>query len=174
MGPRALLVLCGIATLAVTAAAAAPIKPTQRRCGDRAVTILFWPRGHGKIRSLGFPESKAPHLELYRYAGAQTYLPANAIGFAEANGPYKLAPRCKSQQVTAKLTYTLSKTRTDKLIATCSFPSGASVQTQKIATAGWDVKLLDGTRKVVLRAQIKPAGSTLSATQQCSIGKAPS
>ena len=76
--------------------------------------------------------------------------------------------------MTAKLTYLPSKTRTDRLIATCSFPSGASVQTQKIGTAGWNVQLLDGTRKVVLRAQVKPTGSTLSLSQQCSIGKAPS
>jgi hypothetical protein len=175
MGHRALLVLCGIATLAVTTAAAAPAPPTQRRCGDKAVTVLFWPKGHGVIRSLGFPESKAPHLELYRYAGAQTYLQTNAIGFAEARGPYKLlAPRCKSQRVTTNVTYLPSKRLDAKLIATCSFPSGASVQTQKIGTTGWDVRLLDGPSKVVLRAQIKPIGSTLSSSRQCSIGKAPS
>jgi len=176
VGVRALSLFCfcGGAILAGTTLAAAPATaPGQRSCGDKAVTVLFWPKGHGLIRSLGFPASKAPHLELYRYAGAQTYLPANQLGFAEAKGPYKLAPRCKSQQVTTKLTYTASKTRTDKLIATCSFPSGASVQTQKIGTAGWNVQLLDGTRKVVLKAQIKPKGSTVSATQQCSIGKAP-
>jgi hypothetical protein len=178
MGARALVLSCvgGVAILVGTALAAGPATaPGQRTCGDRAVTILFWPKGHGVIRALGFPESKKPHLELYRYAGAQTYLPANAIGFAEAGGPYKLlAPRCKAQAVTTKLTYAPWKTRTDKLIATCSFPSGATVQTLKIGTAGWDVKLLDGSRKVVLRAQIKPAASTLSATQQCSIGRAPS
>ena len=177
MGARALVLscFCGGAILAGTALAAGPATaPGQRTCGDRAVTILFWPKGHGVVRSLGFPESKAPHLELYRYAGAQTYLPANSLGFAEANGPYKVAPRCKSARVTTKLTHAPWKTRTDKLIATCSFPSGARMQTQKIGTAGWDVQLLDGERNVILRAQIKPAGSTISATQQCSIGKVPS
>jgi hypothetical protein len=48
------------------------------------------------------------------------------------------------------------------------------VQTQKIGTAGWDVRLLDGPSKVVLRAQIKPVGSTLSSSQQCRVGTAPS
>lgn len=172
MAVRALLPLAVVAALAVTAAAAAPVKPTQRRCGDKAVTVLFWPKGHGVVRSLGFPESRAPHLELFRYAGAQTYRPPNQIGFVESKGPVKLAARCKAVSLTAS---SFPGTRPSKApaVASCSVPSGLNVQTQKIGSVGWDVRMVDPPKKVVLRATITPTGSALYTTQQCRIGKAP-
>lgn len=170
----ALVGLCGAAVLAGSTASAGPAAtPVQRACGDKAITILFWPKGHNVIRSLGFPASPRPHLELYRYAGAQTYRSTNAIGFVEAGGPAKLSPRCKSQPATSKLSSAFSKTSTGKVIATCSFPAGMRIQTQKVGTV-WEVRMFDPPTKVVLRARIAPTKSTLYTTQQCAIGAAPS
>ena len=176
MGARALLLggLCGVAILAGATASAGPLAaPTQYRCGDKAMTILFWPKGHGVIRSTGWPATPSAHLELYRYAGANTYKPANAVGFADVKGPTsKVAARCKRETAVLRPVLKNLKNTTGAVVATCAFPGGSSVQTQR-AGSGWDVKLLDSTKKVVLRAQMRPTASILSTSSQCSLGKPP-
>ena len=177
MGVRALLLACfcsGAILLGTTATAGPLATPTEYRCGDKAVTVLFWPKGHGVIRSTGWPATPSPHVELYRYAGSSTYKPANAVGFADVKGPTsKVNPRCKRQPVTAHPVFKNLKSSTAQLVATCAFPGGSTVQTQRVGQ-GWDVKLLDSTKNVVLRAQMKPAKSILQTTSQCSLGKSPS
>lgn len=50
----------------------------QLTCGAQ-FTLLFWPTGHGKVTSLGFPAYPLPHAELF----AGTRQP----GYLEAAGP---------------------------------------------------------------------------------------
>ena len=174
MGARAaiLLTVAASACVAATAAAAPTAAPIQATCNAKAITVLFWPKGHKVVRSLGFPASPRPHMEIFRYAAARTYTPANQIGLAEANGPASFHPKCAKQTPTVGLTKLPARKTSAAAAVSCSFASTGTMQMQKVGTS-YDVKLLDG-KKIVLQAKVAPTGSSLSAsTQQCRIGAAP-
>ncbi len=49
-----------------SARSAPALRPVQVRCGEGGVTFLFWPKGHGTIRSADLGAHPAPHVELYK------------------------------------------------------------------------------------------------------------
>jgi hypothetical protein len=164
----------GLAAANGPAASTAP--QVQGNCADKSVTVLFWPQGHGVIRTLRFPTYRPPHLEIYRYAARNTFASANQRGFAAANGESTFAKACKREQEQRTFQVLPARSIRTKATVTCSFTRGAKVQLKKVAGAGarWDVRLIDPPNKVVLRAIIAPQGSHLSASrQQCAIGAAP-
>ena len=80
-GPvRRTLATCGIALAASLAGAgvASPAVHQRVGCKQRAVGLLFWPRGHAAVPSVGFPRFLVPHAELYR--PGPPYPDARALG----------------------------------------------------------------------------------------------
>jgi hypothetical protein len=80
MGRKAVSAAAGLAAAAASAVsghAAMPVQAESYACNPNAtLTVLWHPRGHGPIESLGFPAWSAPHVEFYRGArpGTDTYL----------------------------------------------------------------------------------------------------
>jgi hypothetical protein len=95
---RALLI--GVSALAVGLAAAAAtssaIAPKQVSCNRSLVIILFWPRGHGAIKSVGFQADRRPHIEIYKY-GRNGYPRRNFLAYAAVNGKTRFAASCKTK-----------------------------------------------------------------------------
>ena len=143
-------------------------------CGRAALVVLFWPNGHGTIRSAGLPASRAPHVELYRFAGAKTYRPENFVGSVAATGRPVL--RCRSKLVPAATTARAEgwSRRTSAVAISCAFRRTAGVQLATIQGV-WRLRLLDGARDLVLDAALSTVGaSTVGlAWSQCRAGRAP-
>ena len=55
--------LTALVLVSVPAHAAAP--SAKATCDNKKASFLFWPNGHGEIDSVGFPEFRTPHLEVY-------------------------------------------------------------------------------------------------------------
>jgi hypothetical protein len=51
--------------------------PTAKaKCDNKKASFLFWPNGHGRIDSAGFPEFRTPHLEVYPGFHSTSFPPA--------------------------------------------------------------------------------------------------
>ncbi|MEW6583532.1 MAG: hypothetical protein AB1416_12320, partial [Actinomycetota bacterium] len=82
-------VAAGTAVLVAAAPAAAKSVPVA--CpGASQLTVLFWPKGHPKIASLGFPAYRLPHAELFAAAKQVAYLEAGG-----AKGPVGSTSGCR-------------------------------------------------------------------------------
>jgi hypothetical protein len=85
-------------TLALAAAVpaagthSATAKPVQVSCNQASVVFLFWPRGHGAIRSAHLPAHPRPHVEIYK---SRSYSGSNLLGFLSSNGTVRFAGRCE-------------------------------------------------------------------------------
>jgi hypothetical protein len=66
-----------IASVAVFSAPGQAAAPTAKaKCGNKKASFLFWPNGHGRIDSVGFPEFRTPHLEVYPGYHSTSFPPA--------------------------------------------------------------------------------------------------
>jgi hypothetical protein len=62
----ALLTAGSVVTVAAPAAAQ---EVTAADCGSKTYRFLFWPDGHGEIKSAALPATPQPHLEVYSGTG---------------------------------------------------------------------------------------------------------
>jgi hypothetical protein len=170
------LVVTSVAAAAVPAAISAP--RVEGNCSTETPVVLFWPRGHAAIPSLGFPAFRTPHVEVYRYQAATTYRNANFVGYADGTGKSSLNPACKrvADHVTVQQLPATSITRAAAV--TCRTRGAALVQVRRIAGAGvrGEVRLLEAPNRLVLRALVtgNAIGSNLAYNpQRCRVGPAP-
>ena len=63
---RCLVLFSTIALAGVAAWSAAAADGERVACGARSIDVFFWPRGHGSLRSVGFPMFPQPHVEVFR------------------------------------------------------------------------------------------------------------
>ena len=72
--PAVATALVALALVSVPGQAATP--DAKARCGNKKASFLFWPTGHGRIDSVGFPEFREPHLEVYPGFHSTSFPPA--------------------------------------------------------------------------------------------------
>jgi hypothetical protein len=89
--------IIGVPALAAAALAAAThsapsARPVQVNCNLASAVFLFWPRGHGAIRSAHIPAHPRPHVEIYR---SHSYSGSNLLGFLSSNGTVRLSSKCE-------------------------------------------------------------------------------
>jgi hypothetical protein len=77
----------------VAACPARAATTTRVDCGQKKVTVLFWPHGHHEIPSLAFPQFLVPHLEVYKTASA--FPDVNELGVVQADGGTAVSKSCK-------------------------------------------------------------------------------
>jgi hypothetical protein len=158
----------GVSTHSARSAPAAALPNVS--CSQSLLVFLFWPHGHGAIKSVGFTAYKTPHLELYKY---ETGYPNSAfLGSAAANRLTSFAKACRGKSGKVGGTITHKKTVSRQLVFTCSVPKGARIVTKPVAGG---LKVDAGTSSThVVSANITMHGSTFSyASKRCSSGPSP-
>ena len=166
---RIRLVLLGAATLVLAAAPAAHAAQAVS-CSAPSATVLFWPKGHAAVPTVGFPKILTPHLEVYG-AGAG-YPSANFLLYADASRSTDASRSCGSGAV-AK-TSAVGHARTIKSAKAVTCTAGAAlVYDIKRAKRGLTIIGHAGTR-AYFRAEIHAKGSTLSYDRTaCNVAAAP-
>ena len=71
-GAAIVLIVLGAGIVPVIAGTAgAQTTPSVLNCNVTTYRLLFWPQGHGKVKSQNFPEYTVPHVELYTGSGRE-------------------------------------------------------------------------------------------------------
>src|SRR3954465_15908424 len=85
-----------LAAVAVGAARSAPPSTGPAvSCNQAQLVVLFWPQGHGAIKSVDFSAYKTPHLEIYKDVPGSRH--SAFLGFAAANKLTSFASDCRSK-----------------------------------------------------------------------------
>ena len=162
-----------IALAAFTATSSATQPTRQADCRQSLVIVLFWPKGHRAIGSIGFPAHPRPHVEVYKY-GKQGYPPKNFLVFASANGHVTFSKACKFASGPGPSGAITRKATAHKARAfSCRVPSGGVERTKPIK--GGIQFDLGAPRAHVLSAKLLSHGSTLDFSHAwCNVGSPPS
>jgi hypothetical protein len=172
------LILLGVSVLTAVALAAsthsarsAPATAMPNvSCKQSLLVFLFWPKGHGLIRSTGFAPYKTPHMEVYKYVAG--YPNSAFLAFAGANKLTSFAKSCRGQAGKVGGAIKNKKTITKTLVFTCSVPKSALLITKQIK-GGLQVDAGTATKHVV-SAKLLLSGSTFAYdTKLCRSGPAP-
>lgn len=161
-----------IALAAAAAGGSATRSAPQVSCGQSVVIILFWPHGHGAIRSVGFSADRSPHLEIYKY-GTKGYPRKNFLLYANAQGKTRYAKTCFTtggphpngtilQRLTAHKAQALS----------CRLPATGVTRMRRVS-GRFQIDIGSANDRVV-DAKLRPRGSTLDYSRtSCNTGPAP-
>jgi hypothetical protein len=175
------IVIALAAATALAAAVAAEGAPSasadQRACTASQVTVLFWPQGHPPVLSLGFPEFKLPHVEVYAYKGNATFQPQNQLAYAGTDRKTYFGRACSVRKADQKTFQVLpARAIRVKAAVSCTLSAAAQIQVRNVAGAGvrQELYVIEPPNKLVVRAQIAPQGTNLSySIRQCRQGPAP-
>jgi hypothetical protein len=154
----------------VAARSAPPSAAPAVSCNQTQLVFLFWPQGHGAIKSVNFSPYKTPHLEVYRYVAG--YPNSAFLGFAAANKLTSFATVCRSKAGKLGGAVKHRKTATKQLVATCSVPKEVLIAMKPV---GNGLKVDVGQQSsLVVSAKITTKGSTFSYdAKACSSGPSP-
>ena len=173
---RSLLIGVFALTIALSAVAAGgsatQVSPRQMSCGQTLVIVLFWPHGHGAIRSVGFRADRTPHLEIYKY-GTKGYPKKNFVAFADSKGHTRFAGTCFATGGAHPGTTILQQATVRKARAlSCRLPTKAVVRTRQVAGRFQVDVGTPGSR--VVSAKLRARGSWLDYSGiSCNVGPAP-
>jgi hypothetical protein len=173
-GAAIALVVAGASLVPLAATSAGAQTPSVLNCNVTTYRLLFWPQGHGKVKSQGFPEYKVPHVELYTGTGTK-YPDSESLGYVDSAGQKSNAPSCTAATLTgttggaippAKL-----KTLTKTSALACSAPSAAVIIVPTPAKASLSLAI---TGQSVASAVMSGTGSQLQYdSSMCKPQKAP-
>jgi hypothetical protein len=169
--------LTGVFALAIALAAAAAGGSATRAspqvtCGQSLVIVLFWPHGHGAIRSVGFRADRSAHVEIYKY-GRKGYPRKNFLVYANGQGRTRFAGSCVSaggphpngpilQRLTAHKARALS----------CRLPATAVMRMRRVADR-FQIDIGSPDARVV-SAKLRVRGSAVDYSRaSCNAGPAP-
>jgi len=91
-------------------------------CGSTTLRWLFWPKGHGEIKSQGFPAFPTPHLEVYVGTG-KTFADAQQVAYTDPTTS-KTADSCTPGTISPGTKPTTKSTTKAKQLV-CKFASNA-------------------------------------------------
>jgi hypothetical protein len=170
----ALASLLAAAFLSPAATARTEGQAIEGNCRAKAVVLLFWPQGHAELITGGQPASRVPHVELFRHAGNRTYLPSNQIGYADANGRFRLEPACRRKREQSRF-YDVRPARETRRAATiaCTVPGGALVHMRNSGTGGAELRVMDPPNKVILLALLGRSSRVVHSRWLCGTGAPP-
>ena len=163
-------------TLALAAAVpaagthSATAKPVQVSCNQASVVFLFWPRGHGAIRSAHLPAHPRPHVEIYK---SRSYSSSNLLGFLSSNGTVRFAGRCeRSTSPAPSGAIPRNDTVSSKRAIACALGTYSLLRVRHVV-GGLQLDLgIQGTKEASARITTKGASFTYD-TQFCRAGPAP-
>jgi hypothetical protein len=139
-------------------------------CKQQLLVFLFWPHGHGAIRSVGFSAYKTAHLEVYKYIAG--YPNSAFLGFAGANRLTSFARSCRGHDGSVSGAIKHKKTIKKQLVFTCAVPKSSLIVTKPMSGG---LKVDAGTPgSHVVSARITKAGASFSYdTKLCRSGPSP-
>ena len=166
------------AAFAPSAATRPPRAAVEGKCGTPTVTVLFWPRGHGAIASLGMPNLRTAHIEVYRYVGVRTYSNRNLLAYADGSGSISLRRECKRIRVQTKLRPFRATSLRRAVAITCRTKLNSLIQTRRVAADGVnaDIRVIEQPNRVVVRAILTKKRSNARVSYnptRCRVGKPP-
>jgi hypothetical protein len=157
----ALIALGAALAVPVLAAPAGAQTPNVLNCNITSYRFLFWPTGHGKVKSQNFPEYKVPHVELYTGTGAK-FTDDQSLGYVDSAGQTSHAPTCTTATLTATsggpIPAAKLKTVSKTASILCSVPSAAVLIVPTPAKASLSVVI---TGQSVASALMSGTGSQL-------------
>jgi hypothetical protein len=59
--------------------------PSEANCGQKQLSFLWWPSGHGASQQYNFPAFPAPHVEVYE-GGTTTYSESAFLAYFDDHG----------------------------------------------------------------------------------------
>jgi hypothetical protein len=127
-------------------------------CKRQLLVFLFWPHGHGAIKSVGFSAYKTPHLEVYKYVAG--YPNSAFLGFAGANRLTSFAMSCRGHRGSVGGAIKHKKTVKKQLVFTCSVPKSSLLVTKPLS-GGLKVDVGTSSSHVV-SARITKTGASFS------------
>src|SRR5262245_61136082 len=169
--------LTGVFALAIALAAAAAGGSATRSapqvtCGQSVVILLFWPHGHGAIRSVGFSADRSPHLEIYKY-GTKGYPRKKFLLYANAQGRTRYAKTCfttAGPHPNGVITRRLTATKARAL--SCRLPATGVIRLRRVS-GRFQIDIGSPNARVV-DAKLRPRRSTLDYSRaSCNAGPAP-
>jgi hypothetical protein len=139
-------------------------------CGSTTLRWLFWPKGHGEIKSQGFPAFPTPHLEVYAGTGKK-FPDDQQVGYADPTTA-TTADSCTPSPISpGTATITKATTKTKQLV--CRFASSPVFFAASNQAGGYSLlAYVDGTS--VVSATLADTGSKLQYDgKACKLKKAP-
>jgi hypothetical protein len=174
VGAAIALITLGVGVVPVLAGPAAAQTPSVVNCNVTTYRLLFWPQGHGKVKSQGFPEYTVPHVELYTGTGKK-YPDDQNLGYVDSAGQKSLAPSCTAASLTGTTGGAIPPDKLAKLTKTsalaCSAPAATVIIVPTPAKASLSVAI---TGQSVASALMSGTGSELQYDKtMCKPQKAP-
>ena len=148
-----------VAAASLVAVAGPAGAATGSDCGSTQYRLLFWPQGHGAIRSAGFPAFPPPHLELYIGTGTK-FANAQQVGYADATTSKVSTTACRVAPGGPSQPNTLTKTTSKTTMLVCKFKSSPLVTAAQALGSG-PALLLYASNRAAVYAIMKPTGSTV-------------
>jgi hypothetical protein len=132
---------------------------TGSDCGAKKFRLLFWPKGHKSVPSVGFPEFLTPHLELYTGTGKK--FPDNQeVAYADPTTSKVSATACTQAAGGTSKKATISKTTTKPTMLVCAFKSDPLVNAAQVVGGGYAILLYENDSAAAY-AIMKDTGSSL-------------
>ncbi len=156
----AALVVSGVGLIAP--AGAQTTAPSLLNCATTSYRLLFWPTGHGVVKSQKFPEYKTPHVELYGGTGKR-FEQTEYLAYVDATGANQRAATCAPGAITgssggAVPAANLVKS-TKPTVLSCSAPSSSVLLVPN--AQGKALLSVIVTGQSVAAASMAPTGSEL-------------
>jgi hypothetical protein len=136
------------------------------------VIVLFWPKGHGAIGSIGFRADHRPHVEIYKYS-KHGYPAKNLLVFGDAKQHVQFGSVCKFQSGPGPSGTIAQRLTAHKARAlSCRIPSGGVERTKPIR-GGLQIDLgAPGTRVVLIKLHATASTADFSHSW-CNAGNPP-
>lgn len=170
--------LIGVSAFAVALAAVAATRsatqPTrQADCRQSLVIVLFWPKGHSAIGSVGMGANHKPHLEIYKYS-KNGYPSKNLLVAGNANGDSHFSKVCTFASGPGPSGAIGNRVMLTKARAlSCRIPTGGFERTKPVK-GGLQIDL-GSPQTHVVSAKLLKRGSRLDYGRAwCNVGKPPS
>jgi hypothetical protein len=167
--------IIGVAALAAAVLAAATYsapsaRPVEVNCNQASAVFLFWPRGHGTIRSAHLPAHPRPHVEIYK---SHSYSSSNLLGFLSSNGTVRFSSRCeRSSDPAPSGPIPRNDTATRKRAITCTLGTHSLLRVTHVS-GGLKLDLgIQDNEQAMARITKKGASFTYD-TQFCRTGASP-
>ena len=163
--PLLVTTAAAFALLIAPAQAAAPF--AEATCDNKSASLLFWPKGHGKIEGAGFPEFRTPHLEIYGGLHRTTF-PKNLNAYADpktASASKNACNQSTPEPLSGKVPNSARRTKATNF--QCRFGQKMIVEFTGV-TGGVKVTIVrkDGTKVIELKI-LKTGSSAVYNKQRC-------
>lgn len=140
-------------------------------CDTDQVMVAFWPQGHGKVPSMGAPDTPLPHIEV----GVVRFGLDMEVGYFDVTGeqhPGRAGcTELKADPVPMRLSNPGSESQ--PVILGCDVPAGAEVWTTRSGLTPTHVEIVSGAN-LIAAIHLAEAGSTMYFDQTaCEASPAP-